>query len=79
MDTKIKAIINVLESAAVMSDFATRDEVLAGIYHECEVVHAGDMLYKTVSTFMYATTALLHIKTALRQCVERSYELELKA
>lgn len=79
MKTKIQNIINMLESAEMMADFASRDEVLAGIHHECEVVHAGDMTYLTVCNFMHATAAVLHIKTAIRQCIERSWELELKA
>lgn len=79
MTMKTAQIVEMLESALMMCEFADRDEVLQNIYHECEVVHAGDATYKTVSNFVYSVAAVLHIKETIRQCIIRSHELEMKA
>lgn len=79
MNTKIAHIRNMLESALVMVDFASKEEVLAGIYHECEINNHGDISYKTVSSFMYAAAAVLHISEAIRQCLSELHNLGKRA
>ena len=63
--TKAEKMINLLEATKLMTEFATKQEVIDNLAKVCEVDNAGDIAYKTIFEQFMAMSAILHVQVAI--------------
>lgn len=63
--TKAQEMKNIMESAKMMLEFSTKQELIDNLHKVCMIDNAGDIAYRTIFEQYMSMSAVLHPSVAI--------------